>query len=183
MDLFSAIDTRATAPKLRGPAPERKDLERILLSATHAPDHGRIAPWRFLVLENAARDILGDAMAALLREKSPAIGEEALASERAKAHRAPMIVVVAAKVNKAHKVPEIEQVMAVAAGVQNMMLAAHGLGYGAMWKTGDAAYSASVKSALGLATEDHIVAFVYLGTPAIAGRPREVSLEGAVRYF
>lgn len=75
-----------------------------------------------------------------------------------------MIVAVAARLNAQHKVPAVEQLLAVAACVQNMILAAHAMGYGTMWKTGAAAYDPGVKAALGLDAGDHIVAFVYLGT-------------------
>ncbi len=97
--------------------------------------------------------------------------------------RAPCIIAVAARVFKTNKVPEIEQVLAVGAAVQNMFLAAHALGYGIMWKTGAGAYSADVKSALGLQTDDHIVAFLYLGAVAIAGMLRPAVLENRVHWL
>ncbi|NJM54292.1 MAG: hypothetical protein HC846_13470, partial [Blastocatellia bacterium] len=73
------------------------------------------------------------------------------------------------RASRLDKIPRIEQVGAVAAGVENMMLTAQALGYGAMWKTGAAAYDAQAKTTLGLAAEDEIVAFLYLGTTALAG--------------
>lgn len=183
MDVLEAIDSRASALRLSEPAPSTADLDRILAAAVRAPDHGRLAPWRFVVLEAAARERLGDALAALLRRKQPDAPEATLSAQRAKALRAPTIVVVVAHVERAHKVPEIEQLLAVGAGVQNMLLAAHALGYGAMWRTGAAAYDAQVKSALGIDADDHIVGFVYLGTVAAAGTPRAVSLDGLVRHL
>lgn len=183
MDILTAIETRASSPRLGEPAPSRADLERILLAGAKAPDHGRIAPWRFVVLEGDRRHVLGEAMAALLKRTSPDKSDADLQSERTKALRAPTIVVAAAHADKTHKVPEIEQILAVAAAVQNMFLAANALGYGAMWKTGSAAYDASVKSALGLEASDQIVAFLYLGTPPAKAPPRPVTLEGLVRYL
>ena len=181
MNLFTAIDTRASAPRLGAPAPSPEHLDRILSAAVRAPDHGRLAPWRFVVLENETRDVLADAMVEALKHKAPDSNEAALNAERAKVLRAPMIIVVAARVNPAHKVPEIEQVVAVGAAVQNMLLAVHALGYGSMWKTGGGAYDPLVKKALGLESSDHIVAFLYLGTPAATGQPKIASLEGVVR--
>ena len=86
-----------------------------------------------------------------------------LQRERDKAMRAPVIVVVAAHVQKGHKIPAVEQFASAAAAAQTVMLAADAQGFGAMWKTGAPAYDAWVKQALGLAAEDEIVGFIYLG--------------------
>jgi len=169
MDVFDAIETRVSAAKLEAPGPSEEDLERILNSAIRAPDHGRLNPWRFIIIEGAAREILGNAMADLRKRKSPAATDEQLESERAKARRAPTIIVAAANINRQHKVPAVEQTHAVAASVQNMLLAAHALGYGAMWKTGDAAYDPIVKASLGLSADDRIIAFVHIGTGIAKG--------------
>ncbi|MNC85769.1 putative NAD(P)H nitroreductase YdjA [compost metagenome] len=77
--------------------------------------------------------------------------------------RAPVIVVVAARLKPSDKIPEVEQIISAGAAAQNMMLAAHALGFGAMWRTGAAAYDDSVKLALGLAANDAIIGFLYLG--------------------
>ncbi len=168
MDLIEGIHSRTSALKLTEPAPTRTDIEKIIAAGMRAPDHGRLRPWRFIVLEGDARKRLGSAMADLLRQRLPGALESQLAAEAAKPLRAPTIIAVAAKITKG-KIPEIEQVTAVAAALQNMFLAAHALGYGAMWKTGTAAYAASVKELLGLAAEDHIVGYLYLGTNAAPG--------------
>lgn len=168
MDKLAGIESRTSALKLAAPGPSREQIETIVRAGARAPDHGRLRPWRFVVLEGDARARLGDAMAAMTLAKYPNSTPEQLNGERAKPMRAPTIVALGAKVMKG-KIPEIEQVMAVAAAAQNMMLAAHALGYGAMWKTGGAAYDTGVKALLGLAPEDHIVGFIYLGTIATAG--------------
>lgn len=181
MDLFTAIEGRRSAGRLGEPGPDAAQLERILRAAASAPDHGRLSPWRFVVMEGAARGVLGDAMASLLLRKHPDATPEALQTERAKALRAPLVIAVAARTVAAHKVPEVEQVAAVAAGAQNLLLAARALGFGSMWKTGAPAYDAGVKTALGLEPSDAIVGFVYLGTTLAPGKPREITLDGAVR--
>lgn len=168
MDLLAGIESRTSALKLTAPGPSREHVETIVRAGARAPDHGRLRPWRFVVLEGDARARLGDAMAAMTLARYPNSTPEQLNGERAKPMRAPTIVALGAKVMKG-KIPEIEQVMAVAAAAQNMMLAAHALGYGAMWKTGGAAYDAGVKALLGLAPEDHIVGFIYLGAIATPG--------------
>ncbi|HMN43991.1 MAG TPA: nitroreductase [Povalibacter sp.] len=182
MDLLTGIESRTSAAKLIEPAPTREHIERIIGAGARAPDHGRLRPWRFVVLQGEARRTLADAMADLLRRKNPEATAEDLDGERRKPMRAPTIVVVAAHITKG-KIPEIEQVLAVGAAVQNMMLAAGALGYGAMWKTGGAAYDAGVKQALGLAADDHIVAFLYLGTTAVAGPLVPAPTEGSVRWL
>lgn len=168
MDLLEGIESRTSALKLREPAPSRVDVERIIKAGTKAPDHGRLRPWRFIVLEGEARKRLGAAMADMLRAKTPDASQAQLDAEAAKPLRAPIIIAVGAAITKG-KIPEIEQVAAVAAAIQNMFLAAHALGYGAMWKTGAAAYDRNIKELLGLAAEDHIVGFLYLGSIATAG--------------
>jgi nitroreductase len=183
MNLFTAIDTRASSIKLVEPGPSRADLERIMLAGTRAPDHGKLAPWRFAVLDGAARSVLANAMADALRAIRPDSAESQLAAERDKAMRAPTVIAIAAHLVRLHKVPEREQVHAVVAAVQNMFLAAHALGYGAMWKTGAAATAPQVKQALGFAMDDELVAFLYLGTNAVPGPMRTGSLEGKVRWL
>lgn len=168
MDLLNGIETRTSATRLGTPGPTREHLQRIIDAGLRAPDHGRLQPWRFVVLEGDARAKLGDAMAGMLRAKLPDATEDQLAAERRKTLRAPTIVAVAATISKG-KIPEIEQVLAVGAAVQNMFLAANALGYGAMWKTGGAAYDPQVKELLGLAPQDHIVAFLYLGATVAPG--------------
>ena len=118
-----------------------------------------------MVLDAAARTAFSDAVVAARRLRAPAPTEEQLAVERDKIWRSPTVVVIGCAVQRDNsKVPEIEQVLAAGAAAQNLFLAAHALGYGAMWKTGPAAYDPGVKAALGLRPEDHIVAIMHLGT-------------------
>ena len=164
MDALDLLLTRESALKLDAPAPSEADLDKIFQSAVRAPDHGRLRPWRFVVIKDDKLKRLGDLMADAMRRRDPEVGEDMLARERAKPMRAPMIVVAAAHVQKGHRIPECEQIASAAAAAQNIMLAAHALGFGAMWKTGDPAYDPSVKIALGLEADDDIMGFLYLGT-------------------
>jgi nitroreductase len=182
MLLHTAIETRASSIKLIAPAPSREHLERILSAASRAPDHGKLAPWRFVVLTGDARVALGNAMAESLLATHPTASETLLNAEREKPLRAPAIIAVAAHLTRGHKVPEHEQVHAVAAAVQNMLLTAHALGYGTMWKTGVAARAPEVKAALHFGPDDEIVAFVYLGTNAVPGPVRAATVEGKVEW-
>jgi nitroreductase len=164
MELIAAVQSRSSAARLTEPGPSPEDLDRLLQAAASAPDHGRLRPWRFIVLKDAAREAFTAAAVEAKRARLPAMTEEQLASERAKWSRSPTIVVVGCAVNREQtKVPEIEQVVAVGAAAQNLFLAAHDLGYGVMWKTGVAAYDPAVKAVVGLRADDHIVAIMHLG--------------------
>jgi nitroreductase len=171
MQAIDALLERRSAKALTDPAPDDAALELLLDCAARAPDHGRLRPWRFIVIRGAARERLGELMADQLRRKLPGASAESLQRERQKALRAPLIIVVAAVCSAESKVPAIEQVLAAGGAAQNMMLAAPALGFGAMWKTGDSAYDDTVKVTLGLAAGDAVVGFIYLGTAAADGVP------------
>jgi len=164
MQAIDALLTRRSARALTEPAPDAGALELIFAAAARAPDHGRLRPWRFILVRGPARERFGALLAEQLRRTHPQIGEESLQRERLKAFRAPLIIVVAAHCDPAVKIPVIEQTLSAAAAAHAMMLAAFALGFNAMWKTGAAAYDATVKEALGLAPADAIVGFLYFGT-------------------
>jgi nitroreductase len=165
MELLAALDTRSSAARLGPPGPTPEHLARILDAAAHAPDHGRLRPWRLIVVDAPLRDGFAAAAAAAKRIGLPSMTEEQFAAECEKMKNSPAIVVVGCAVRREQtKIPEIEQVIAAAAAAENLFLAAHGLGYGVMWKTGAAAYDAGVKAAIGLGAQDHIVGIMHLGT-------------------
>lgn len=175
MDALDLMLSRESATKLDAPGPTEDELTRIFATAVRAPDHGRLRPWKFVVIPTDKRERFGEVMADSMRRRDPNASAEALRREREKAFRAPVIVAAAAKVQKGHRIPEIEQIASAAAAAQNIMLAAPALGYGAMWKTGDAAYDPAVKEVLGLQPDDLILGFMYIGTntgsPSPAARP------------
>lgn len=166
LDAIEALTTRASPAGLTTPAPDASALDAILRAAARAPDHGRLRPWRFILVDGDARIALGEVLADALRVREPGVADAAIAKERAKPLRAPLIVVVAARVREHRGVPEVEQIVAAGAAAQNLLLAAHALGFGGFWRTGAAAYDDTVKRALGLSPQDAIVGFVYLGTPS-----------------
>jgi nitroreductase len=165
MDALNALTTRRSMPLLVEPAPDDAALAAMLRAGMRAADHGRLQPWRFIVLRGAAREKLGEVMAEALRRHDPETPAAALKREREKPLRAPLILVVAAEVIESHKVPPVEQLLAAGAAAQNILLAAYALGFGAMWRTGAPAYDVHVKTALGLKRSDAIVGFLYIGTP------------------
>jgi nitroreductase len=185
MQAIDALLQRYSARALTTPAPDEGALELILSSAAAAPDHGRLRPWRFIVIQGNGRERFGDLLADHLRRTHPSSSAESLQRERQKALRAPMIVVVAAICTPGVKVPVIEQVLSAGAAAQNVMLAAAALGFNSMWKTGAPAYDETVKAALGLEQKDAIVGFMYLGTEASkpAALPPRPSWKDLVRHW
>jgi nitroreductase len=164
MQAIDLLLTRRSARSLTEPAPDAAALELILRSAARVPDHGRLRPWRFIVIRGTARARFGSLLAANLRRNRPGSSDEALEREQNKAFRAPLIVVVAARYAAQAKVPEVEQLLSAGAAAHAVMLAACALGFNSMWKTGAAAYDDEVKSGLGLEPGDAIVGFMYLGS-------------------
>lgn len=164
---------------LTDPGPDEAALALMFACATRAPDHGRLRPWRFVVVRSEARDRFGELLADHLRRAHPQTSSETLERERLKAFRAPLIVVVAAHCNPGVKIPLIEQTLSAGAAAHAMMLAAFALGFNAMWKTGGPAYDPAVKVAVGLEAEDAIVGFLYVGTeperiPHVSGEWRDL---------
>jgi nitroreductase len=171
MDALELLLGRESALKLVAPGPGRQALDLMFRSALRAPDHGRLRPWRFVVVPEEKRERFGELMADCLRRQEPDATQDMLQRERDKALRAPVIVVVAACIQRGHKIPEVEQFASAAAAAENIMLAANAQGFGAMWKTGAPAYDAPMKRALGLDPDNDIVGFLYLGTQLGGGSP------------
>jgi nitroreductase len=165
MNALDALLQRVSVSKLTEPAPAQSQREAIFGAALRAADHGRLRPWRFLVIEGDAREQLGALYATAGLENNPATPAEALERARQLPLRAPLIVVVIASCVEHPKVPEIEQVISAGAAAQNMITAAYALGVGAIWRTGEFAYHPSVGRGLGLAPHEKIVGYLYLGTP------------------
>ena len=171
MSVFDLIKRRRSIGKMTGERPTREQIEHMLEAATHAPNHYKVQPWKFIVLADKAREELGGVMAkslaARLEETTSDKAQALLDKERNKLLRSPVIIVVVAEPPQLPKVLEIENIEATAAAVQNMLLVAEEMGLACMWRTGDAAYDPRVKQWLGLAPDEHIVSFLYVGFPAI----------------
>lgn len=172
MDALQALTNRVSGHRLVEPAPDNAALRLLLAAALRAPDHGRLKPWRFTVIRGGARHKFGNLLADSFLKLHPGATPAQLDRERAKPLRAPLIVVVGARVTVNLSIPAIEQIHAAVAGAQNIMVGAYAMGFGCTWKTGAAAYSQDVKAAFDLAPTDAIVGFLYLGTcatpPAVA---------------
>ncbi|MGZ5889000.1 MAG: nitroreductase family protein [Hyphomicrobium sp.] len=160
--------------RLLAPGPQPTELETMLRIASRVPDHKKLAPWRFIVLEGDARAKLGDVIAdACIAEEPERPSDVRLAMERGRLTRAPLVVAVISRVTPHRSAPEWEQILSAGAACLNLCLAANALGYGTSWLTEWIAYSPRVRKALQLADNERIAGFVYIGTPAEAPHERD----------
>jgi nitroreductase len=165
MDVFEAIYSRHSQGKVKPDPVPRELIEKLLDAAVQAPNHYKVRPWRFVVLTGAGLNKLGDIMAASQRERHPEFPLEAFHKCRTLPLRAPVVIAVGVDKPGEAKVLEIENVAAVAAAIQNLLLAAHAMGLGAKWRTGEWARDPMVKKFLGFEPDQHIIGFIYLGYP------------------
>jgi len=179
MDAIEALTTRSSAKSYGDMAPTQDHLDTILQAAVRAPDHGRLRPWRFMLIAGEKRRKFGDLLAASAMRRNPNISAGDLQREHDKALRAPLIILVACRAVPGTKIPIIEQILAAGAAAQNILIALHNFGYAAAWKTGEACYDPEVKKGMGLNADDHIVALIYtgggLGALFAPGKPASVA--------
>ena len=171
MELFEAIHKRHSVGKVKADALPRDVIEKLLDAGNQAPNHYKVRPWRFIVLTGNARNKLGDVMAASFADRNPGLSPEGLDKTRALPLRAPVLIAVGVDKPVESKVLEVENLSAVSAACQNILLAAHALGLGAKWRTGDWSRDAKVKQFLGLAADQLIAGFIYVGYPESEGEP------------
>src|SRR6266581_4693351 len=185
-DALELLTTRRyiKAVELTGPAPSPTEVDTLLTVASRVPDHGKLAPWRFIVFEGEARCSAGAAIAAAFRVKYPDASPEHVEAERKRLARAPLVIAVVSRASPHVKIPEWEQVLSAGAAAMSLVLAAHALGYGANWITEWYAYDRSVLDALGLKDNEKVAGFIHISTPKHApeDRPRPALAEIATRF-
>jgi nitroreductase len=175
--MISLLQERVSYPAnaLAEPAPNTEQLNEILKCAVSAPDHARMTPWEFIVIQGDARVTLGQVFARATQLREPDVSDKKLESIAQKPLRSPMIIVIIAKVTPNHpKTPVIEQLLSAGAAAQQMSLGANALGFGATWLSGPNTYDSTVKAALNISATDEVVGFLYIGTPTMKkpDRPR-----------
>src|SRR3990172_9287662 len=121
MELFEAIHSRQSIGKVKHDPVSRELIERMLAAAAQAPSHHKVRPWRFFVLNGPARERLGEAMAGAFRNRHPEAADEAVAAQRGKALRSPLLIAVGVDKPGEAKVIEMENVCAAAAATQNLL--------------------------------------------------------------
>ncbi len=167
MELLTAIFTRTSVPIVKPDPIPREIIQKLLEAGNQAPNHHKVRPWRFIVLTGYVRESLGALMAESQQERQPYLPPAAYEKTRGLLLRAPVVIAVGVDIPAPDsRVIEIENVCAASAACQNILLAAHDLGLGAQWRTGEWAHDPKVKIFLGLAPEQHLVAFLYIGYPA-----------------
>lgn len=177
-DLSSALSLLATRRSgkpaaMAGPGPTPEELDRILSIATRTPDHGKLAPWRFVIVGEEQRDALAALLGEALAAEEPEAGAARRAKEDAFAHYAGALVVLVSSPTQGHKIPVWEQELSCGAAGMNLLLAAHAFGYVAGWVTGWRAYSPRVAHAF-CEPGERIAGFVFIGQPGapLEERPR-----------
>ncbi len=170
--------------ELGGPGPSPTDLDTLLTIASRVPDHGKLAPWRFIVFEGESQLKAGAAIAAAFVAKYPDAAPDQIEFERRRLARAPLVIAVVSRAAPHVKIPEWEQVLSAGAAAMCLVIAAQALGFGAAWITEWYAYDRSVLDALGLAPHEKIAGFVHIGRPTHApeDRPRP-ALDDIVTRF
>jgi nitroreductase len=150
---------------LADPGPSPDELTTILTAAARVPDHKKLVPWRFVIFEGEARAAFGEALAkaCAAEEKEPPSAIR-LEAERTRLRRAPCVVAVISRVTSNPAAPEWEQVLSCGAACLNLCLAANALGFATCWLTEWYSYSPAVRTALGLAANERVAGFIYIGT-------------------
>ena len=145
------------------PGPSSEEIDKLLHLAAHVPDHGKLGPWRFVVISGEGRGRAGDALAKVLEADADA-DEMQLSAAREMFLRAPACVAVVSAAAPHPKIPEWEQQLSAGAVCFALLVSAHAMGYAGCWLTGWAAYDARARAALGLKASERIAGFIYLGT-------------------
>lgn len=155
-----------SAKAMTGPGPSPEQLRQILACGARVPDHGKLAPWRFIVFEDEGRLRMGELLAQAVRETEPDASPERLTLEKNRFLRAPVVIGLVSRVREGIAIPEWEQILSAGAAGMSMVIAAHALGFVANWITEWCAYHPLVREGLGLQSGERIAGFIYIGHPA-----------------
>ena len=185
-DTVELLKTRRSprVTDLAAPGPNAAELETLLTIASRVPDHGKLAPWRFLVMQSDKKKAFAEALIPIFRKSHPEATEDQLKKEPERLIGAPLVIAVISRAGKHAKIPEWEQVLSAGAVCMNLVVAAHALGYGAAWLTGWAAYERPSLDLLGVGADERVAGLVHIGTPAMRQdeRPRP-PLSDVVKYL
>ena len=179
--LLDTLRTRRSVPpqQLGGTGPDGAELDELLTLAARVPDHGRVVPWRFIVIAGAARGRVGETIAAAFSADEPDADPTRVAAERRRLERAPLVVAVVARPRPHAKIPEWEQVLSAGAVCMNLVVAANAMGYRTAWLTEWIAFDRRILDSLGLAPDERIAGFIHVGQAAEvpSDRPRPALAE------
>ena len=172
---LDVLNQRRSVPsrQLGEPGPNEEQLQQLLSAAIRVPDHGKLVPWRLLLIRGDARARLGAALAAIHLRNEPDAPPSVIEKDRDRFNFAPLIVAVIARIEADHpKIPAQEQLLSSGCVAYNLLLGAQALGFGAQWLTGWAAYDQETAKLLGLAGNERVIGFVHIGTAREAAPER-----------
>ncbi len=158
---------------LKDPGPTPDELEQILRIGTRVPDHGKLTPWRLVVIEGDARTEAGQRLAAIAKANNPALDEASLDVERRQFLPAPVTVGVIFSHKPLAKAPEMEQLLSAGNVCFNLMHAAFAMGFAASWVTRWFSFDTAAQQMLGARGGERFVGFVHIGTPATTIEDRD----------
>jgi nitroreductase len=175
-ETLALLTRRRSTPAigLAAPGPDANQVEHLLGIAARVPDHGKLAPWRFILFEGDARGSFGTILGKVWTVKNPDATKDQSRFEQQRFERAPLVIAVISTVIEHHKIPLWEQELSAGAVCQNLLIAASAMGFGAQWLTEWYAYDPDIKDALGLRSGERIAGYVYVGTATdeVVERPR-----------
>jgi nitroreductase len=174
--LIDYLATRRSMPafQMREPGPSKEEIEKILTLASRVPDHGKLAPWRFIVFRGAERERISLELSTIAKADKPELSEEMIKVEETRLTRAPVVIAVVSKAGPHVKIPEWEQLMSAGAVCLNTLMAANALGYFSNWLTEWMAYDARAYPILGVKPGEKIAGFIHIGSTdfPVTERPR-----------
>ncbi|HUO55009.1 MAG TPA: nitroreductase [Rhodoblastus sp.] len=164
-DTIQLLATRRSAPpvQMRGPGPTAEELRQILTLAARVPDHGKLAPWRFIIFEGEGRARAGDILAEIIARREPQAEAQRLELERGRFARAPLVIGVVSRAAPHVKIPVWEQELSAGAVCMALTVAATALGFRTAWLTEWLAYDREAMSRFGLADSERIAGYIYIG--------------------
>ncbi len=158
---------------MAAPGPSDAELEIILRAGARVPDHGKLAPWRFITFRGETRRAFGEILKNIFAKAEPRADADRLALEAGRFLQVPVVVAVISRIVPSKKAPEWEQVLSAGASCQNMLVAATALGYASTWITEWYSYNAGAAQALGLGENERVAGFIYFGTATGPKEERE----------
>ena len=173
--MLKLMATRRSVPPagLKAPGPSRPQIEELLRLASRVPDHGKLVPWRFIVIAGEGRERIGDVIAAAVRADQPGARPEQVEAERARMTTAPVIVAVVSTARPHFKIPLWEQELSAGAVCMALTQAACAMGFATSWLTGWLAFDRRVLGALGVRPDERIAGYIHMGSAAATPPDRE----------
>jgi nitroreductase len=185
-DTLDLLKTRRSPriPDLGTPGPSAAEIETLLTVAARVPDHGKLVPWRFIVIEGEKKAQIAASLVSIFKKSHPEATEDQVQKEPQRFANSPLVIAVVSRAGQHVKIPEWEQILSAGAASMNLMVAAHALGYGANWVTGWSAYERPALELLGVGADERVAGFIHIGTPNMAQeeRPRP-ALKDIVTYL